>query len=63
MQYLRPFHSKYFALSQQIFYPFATKQKRFHNKTKGLKQQNQSAFATRPKLLNAKTQSSSALKR
>ena len=27
-------------LSQQIFYPFATKPKRFHNKTKGLKQQN-----------------------
>ena len=50
MQYLRPFHSKYFALSQQIFYPFATKQKRFHNKTKVLKQQNQNAFTTKQKV-------------
>ena len=37
-------------LSQQIFYPFATKPKRFHNKTKGLKQQNQNAFATKQKV-------------
>ena len=31
-------------LSQQIFYPFTTKQKRFHNKSFTLSQQNKSAF-------------------
>ena len=44
------------ALSQQIFYPFATEPKRFHSK-------NKRSEATKQKLLNAKTHSSSALKR
>lgn len=30
---LLPFCNKTKALSQQFFYPFATKQKRFHNKS------------------------------
>ena len=33
-------------LSQQIFYPFTTKQKRFHSKSFTLLQQNKSAFTT-----------------
>ncbi len=37
-------------LSQQIFYPFATKPKCFRNKTIGLKQQNQSASTTKQKV-------------
>ena len=71
------FCNKTKALSQQIFYPFTTKQKRFHSKSITLLQQNKSAFtanllpscknkrseATKQKLLNAKTKSSSALKR
>ena len=50
MQYLRPFHSKSFTLSQQNKSSETTKPKRFHNKTKGLKQQNQSVFATKQKV-------------
>ena len=33
-------------LSQQIFYPFATKPKRFHSKSFTFLQQNKSAFTT-----------------
>ena len=74
---LLPFCNRTKALSQQIFYPFATKQKRFHSKSFTLLQQNQSTFTanllpscknkrsdtTKQKRFNAKTQSSSALKR
>ena len=38
------FCNKTKALSQQIFYPFTTKQKRFHSKSFTLSQQNKSAF-------------------
>lgn len=71
------FCNKTKALSQQIFYPFATEQKRFQSKSFTLLQQNKSDFkanllpscknkrseTTKQKLFNAKTQSSSALKR
>ena len=41
---LLPFCNKTKALSQQIFYPLATKQKRFQSKSFTLSQQNKSAF-------------------
>lgn len=41
---LLPFCNKPKALSQQIFYPFATEQKRFQSKSFTLSQQNKSAF-------------------
>lgn len=37
-------------LSEQIFYPFATKPKCFHNKSFTLLQQNKSAFTTKQKV-------------
>lgn len=46
MQYLRPFHSKSFTLSQQNKRSETTKPKRFRNKTKALKRQNPKFFSS-----------------